>query len=328
MVGSVNTKGSSVNADPRFSTGVAIGAGSALAAWVGYGCYTMTGNIQWRLPLALQVVFPAILGLGIYTVPESPRWLLQRDDPDKALAVLMKIHADAQDLDGAFAHREYSIMREQFALETNVIGLQAYKEIFTKAHNLKRLALGFGVMFGGQCTGTLVINYYAVSLYSSIGYTGRQAFLLSAGYVTVSILGNAITAILVDRGGRVNFLVIGFGALVLVLIGEIAMLSLPTHEQTAGTAAGAIVFLFMHIFFYASFIDATTYIYVSEIFPTRLRAVGTSLSISGLFLASLVFTQAASSAFQAIHWRYYIVFAVLTAIYAVLLCSSSPRPRA
>ena len=49
-------------------------------------------------------------------------------------------------------------MREQFALETNVIGFQAYREIFTKAHNLKRLALGFGVMFGGQCTGTLVIN--------------------------------------------------------------------------------------------------------------------------------------------------------------------------
>ncbi|OAP65611.1 hypothetical protein AYL99_01583 [Fonsecaea erecta] len=307
--------------------GVAIGAGSALAAWVGYACYTMTGNIQWRLPLALQVVFPAILGLGIYTVPESPRWLLQRDDPDKALAVLMKIHANAQDPDGAFAHREYNIMREQFALETNVIGIAAYKEIFTKAHNLKRLALGFGVMFGGQCTGTLVINYYAVSLYSSIGYTGRQAFLLSAGYVTVSILGNAITAILVDRGGRVNFLIVGFAGLVLVLIGEIAMLSLPAHEQTSGTAAGAIVFLFMHIFFYGSFIDATTYIYVSEIFPTRLRAVGTSLSISGLFLASLIFTQAASSAFKAIHWRYYIVFTVLTAIYVVLLWLFFPETK-
>jgi hypothetical protein len=56
------------------STGVAIGAGSALAAWVGYACYVMTGNIQWRLPLALQMVCPAVLVLGIYTIPESPRW--------------------------------------------------------------------------------------------------------------------------------------------------------------------------------------------------------------------------------------------------------------
>jgi len=73
------------------------------------------------------------------------------------LAVLMKIHANVRDPQGEFAHREYNIMREQFALD-NVAGTNAYKEIFTKAHNLKRLALGFGVMFGGQCTGTLVIN--------------------------------------------------------------------------------------------------------------------------------------------------------------------------
>ncbi|KIW89606.1 uncharacterized protein Z519_09762 [Cladophialophora bantiana CBS 173.52] len=152
-------------------------------------------------------------------------------------------------------------MREQ-SVETNAIGLKAYEENFTKAHNLKRLALGFGVIFGCQCTSTLVIDYYAVSLYSSIGYTIRRAFLLSAGYVTVSILGNAITATLVDRGGRVNLL---------------------------RTAAGTIAFLFMHIFFYASFLDATTAIDVSEIFPTRLRA------------------------------RYYIVFTVLTFTIAIRL---------
>jgi MFS family permease len=105
------------------------------------------------------------------------------------------------------------------------------------------------------------------------------------------------------------------------------MLSLPVHEQNSGTAAGAVVFLFLHIFFYASFIDATTYIYVSEIFPTRLRAVGTSLSISGLFLASLIFTQAASSAFKAIQWRYYIVFAVLTFIFVVLLWFFYPETK-
>ena len=189
----------------------------------------------------------------------------------------------------------------------------------------------------------LIVADYAVSLYSSIGFVGRRAILFSAGYVTVSIPSNAITAILVDRGGRVRFLsklfqveidyadshvaVIGFGSLVLVLIGEIVMLSLPAHSQNSGTAAGAVVFLFLHIFFYASFIDATTYIYVSEIFPTRLRAVGTSLSISGLFLASLIFTQAASSAFEAIKWRYYILFTVLTFIFTVILFLFYPETK-
>jgi hypothetical protein len=85
------------------------------------------------------------------------RIVLQKDQHEKALAVLMRIHTNTKDPSGTFAKAEYDIMREQFLLEhTN--GLNAYKEMFTKPHNRKRLALGFGIMFGGQCTGTLVIN--------------------------------------------------------------------------------------------------------------------------------------------------------------------------
>ena len=54
--------------------GVFIGAGYALAGWVGYACYNLEGNIQWRLPLALQVVAPALLLAGVFFLPESPRW--------------------------------------------------------------------------------------------------------------------------------------------------------------------------------------------------------------------------------------------------------------
>lgn len=105
------------------------------------------------------------------------------------------------------------------------------------------------------------------------------------------------------------------------------LLSLPLDQQTSGTAAGAVFFLFGHIVFYASFIDATTYIYVSEIFPTRLRAAGTSISISGLFLASLIFTQAASSAFDAIGWKYYILFTILTAAVIAILWFFYPETK-
>lgn len=56
------------------TSGVLIGTGYALAGWVGYATYTMKGNIQWRLPLALQVVPPGLLLAGIFLLPESPRW--------------------------------------------------------------------------------------------------------------------------------------------------------------------------------------------------------------------------------------------------------------
>lgn len=54
--------------------GVLIATGYSLAGWVGYACYTVGGNLQWRLPLALQVIPPGLLLMGVYFLPESPRW--------------------------------------------------------------------------------------------------------------------------------------------------------------------------------------------------------------------------------------------------------------
>lgn len=104
------------------------------------------------------------------------------------------------------------------------------------------------------------------------------------------------------------------------------MARLDTHPSF-GLSAAAIFFLFGHIAFFSSCIDATTYIYTSEIFPNHLRARGLSLSTSGLFLASLTFTQAATSALAAIGWQYYIVFTVLSAAMIVLLYFYYPETK-
>ena len=78
----------------------------------------------------------------------------------------------------------------------------------------------------------------------------------------------------------------------LALVGEVITLSLLKDESgSRSVASAAVFFLFLHVGFYASFVDATTYIYASEIWPTPLRAKGLSLSISGLFLASLAVLQ-------------------------------------
>ena len=60
----------------------------------------------------------------------------------------------------------------------------------------------------------------------------------------------------------------------------------------------AVFFLFLHIRFYGTTVDANTYIYAAEIFPNPLRARGIGISISGLFMAVIVFTSAAPTAFD------------------------------
>ncbi|KAK2935211.1 Major facilitator, sugar transporter-like [Fusarium oxysporum f. sp. vasinfectum] len=306
--------------------GVLIGTGYSIAGWVGYACYPLNGNLQWRIPLALQAVTPALLLIGTFLLPESPRWLLQNDYPDEALVVLKRLHANVHDSEFEFARKEFHDMQQQLNLE-KAVGKDSYLDLLTERSMLKRVAAGFLTMFGAQCTGTLVINNYGTVLYSNVGYEGRIAIAFTAGWVTVSIAGNAITAMFVDRLGRVKFMIIGFSGIVCVLIGEIICLALLEKRQSYGLSIAAIAFLYGHIAFFSSCIDATTYIYASEIFPTHHRARGLSLSLSGLFLASLCFTQAATSALAAISWRYYIVFTVTSALMVVVLFLYFPETK-
>lgn len=55
--------------------GVMICTGYTIASWIGVGFYFVPGtNKQWRGPLAIQVIFPLLLCIGVFYVPESPRW--------------------------------------------------------------------------------------------------------------------------------------------------------------------------------------------------------------------------------------------------------------
>ncbi|KAK5215196.1 hypothetical protein LTR99_011222 [Exophiala xenobiotica] len=84
------------------------------------------------------------------------------------------------------------------------------------------------------------------------------------------------------------------------------------------TAAAAVFFLFWHITMFCVSVDATTYIYASEIFPTPLRARGIGISITGLFVATIIFLQVAPTAFAAIIGYYYLVGAGVTIFFAIL----------
>ncbi|KAK9452428.1 hypothetical protein V1511DRAFT_247917 [Dipodascopsis uninucleata] len=105
------------------------------------------------------------------------------------------------------------------------------------------------------------------------------------------------------------------------------MLGVFEGKNNFGGNAAAIFFLFLHIASFGTFVDATTYVYCSEIFPTHLRARGSSIAISGLFFATIIFTDAAPTAFAKIGWKYYIVFIVLTVINIGLVMKFWPETK-
>lgn len=65
---------------------------------------------------------------------------------------------------------------------------------------------------------------------------------------------------------------------------------------------------------YGCCVDATTYVYCSEIFPSHIRARGVAFSLAVLFLTAMVYLEAAPTAFAQVGWKYYLVFLILTSI--------------
>lgn len=104
----------------------------------------------------------------------------------------------------------------------------------------------------------------------------------------------------------------GYTGVIVALIGECISVSIFQHNGSKAAVNAAIFFLFFHMACFSTTCDATSYIYASEIFPTPVRARGLAVSISGLFLATIIFLQCAPTAFATIGWRYYIVFIACT----------------
>ncbi|RSL55136.1 hypothetical protein CEP53_007204 [Fusarium sp. AF-6] len=97
--------------------GVMLCTGYSIASWTGVGFYFLEGtNKQWRGPLAIQVVFPLLLCIGVFFLPESPRWLLVQDDGERAYREFKRIHlSGSNDIDAQSIENEFILLRAQVA---------------------------------------------------------------------------------------------------------------------------------------------------------------------------------------------------------------------
>jgi MFS family permease len=138
--------------------GAALLFGYMLASWIGYGFYLYrpAGNIQWRAPLAFQVVWPTILLCGLWWMPESPRWLLINDRPEEADRVLRKLHTPEE------AKVEFFQIQKQMEVDRRLPS--SYVSMFTKPSYRKRTLIAIATTCSVQFSGILVINVSALEI--------------------------------------------------------------------------------------------------------------------------------------------------------------------
>ncbi|KAJ5616241.1 hypothetical protein N7537_001355 [Penicillium hordei] len=270
--------------------------GYMLSGWVGYACYYATGPLSgfgWRFPLALQCLPALVLLLGSPWLPRSPRWLISKGKFDEAQHVLQRLRQSPDDPDNLAAKEEFFQTKEQIRLEAERLATygNVWKAVVTKKAYRKRMAIGFLTQWGAEFGGPLIINNYAVLLYTNLGMEGGMPLLLSAVWLTTAgLIYNPLGAWLHDKvNSRRGMYMTGFVGIIISTSCLAAMTA-----QYAGTTNK--VGNGFGIFF-ITFCDTTMYLYVSEIFPTEIRPIGMGFSLFGQFASTLILLQTAPMGF-------------------------------
>lgn len=109
-------------------SGCGISFGTMMSNWVGFACgYAPYGQVQWRLPLGIQIPCGVIMFAGLSTfMPNSPRQLIRKGKVTQAREEFSKIRRDLQSPDMV---REFTLMRAQIEYEMSR-ELKSFRGVF------------------------------------------------------------------------------------------------------------------------------------------------------------------------------------------------------
>jgi hypothetical protein len=152
--------------------------GVLISYCVGLGTVKIPGENSWRVATALQVIPGVILIIASFTIPESPRWMLERhpERPERVLKKLAQIRRLPEDdpevqeeyLDLIAAH-EYRMEHE---------GDYTWKKFLSTYAIWKRIAYGMATMALGQISGVGALMLYGVLIFEGLGFSSHTESLL------------------------------------------------------------------------------------------------------------------------------------------------------
>jgi MFS transporter, SP family, arabinose:H+ symporter len=227
--------------------------------------YLMVDDKAWRGMFASASIPAIILTLGVFFLPESPRWLVSvgRDkDANDCLEKLGRIDVAS----------EIESIKKTVALEEHG---NNWRLLF-KTPLLSTMMLGFFLLAFQQLSGINVIIYYAPEIFKNLGFTTMTTQILATlGIGIVNMLVTVLALFWVDKIGRRKLALFGFSGTFISLIG----LSVCYFIGAKHLNSLSILFITMYIFSFAIALGPIPFIIMSEIFPLNVRGAGMSLSL-------------------------------------------------
>jgi sugar porter (SP) family MFS transporter len=253
--------------------------GVAMTNW---GMSSYDGDVSWRIPVSLQMVWSAGLLVGFILSPESPRFLAKKgrwEECRKNLANLRGVPADDPEIDVEMDEVHAATLKDAER------GQARYAECFSpKDRILWRTMIGILVQVGQQVTGINFFFSYGVQFAQTAGLNDAYVFQIILASVNVLMSFPGILA--VDRAGRRPVLLTGAA---IMFIGQIVTGAL-SKAHPDDEVVGKLLIFFTTIFVaaFASSWGPVAWVVCGETFPIRLSNLCVTLGTGANWLFNLI----------------------------------------
>lgn len=232
------------------------------------------GQSGWRWMFGITAIPALLFFIGMFFVPESPRWLAKNGKSKNARAILQKIGGETYSV-AALGDIERTLVNETEKVN--------FRDLFEPKMK-KVLLLGVTLAVFQQWCGINVIFNYAEDIFRSAGYDISSVLKNIAWTGSVNMAFTFVALGVVDRGGRRPLMLFGSAALAIIY----AAMAVCYHGHVQGLPM--LLLVLAAIACYSMSLAPVTWVVISEIFPNRIRGAAMAIAVAALWLACFLLT--------------------------------------
>jgi len=235
------------------------------------------GATEWRTMFGIEAVPAAVFYLLMFATPRSPRWLVAQGRRDEAVAVLESLGAPS-------VEAEVQQIEESLALEHHSVQEPLFQAIYKQP-----IMLAIAIATFNQLSGINALMYYAPQIFQMAGAGEESALLQAVALGGTNLVFTMAALLVIDSFGRRKLMIVGsIGYIVSLAATAAAFYTYGTEfDEFGGTVVlvSLLVFIASHAFGQG----AVIWVFLSEIFPNRVRARGHALGcFTHWFFAALI----------------------------------------
>lgn len=303
--------------------------GIMLSFWVNYSAsknFAPT-DMQWRMPLIVQLVPGVFFVVLMSFQPESPRWLVEHGHYDRAAKSLARasgttasdpdVQLVLEEIKADYQGKQLTTLRQQFVMmgESRTTALRCFIPSL--------------VMFWQQATGTNAINYFSPTIFANLGISSRTSGLFATGiYGVVKTVAVALVlAFAVEGLGRKRCLIYGgLGqALMMLWIGGFA--AVHSSPDIVPASYVSIVAVYLYAVFYCIGWGPLPWVVAAEVAPNHVRTAALAVAIGVNWLFSFTVSKLTPIMLNRITYGTYLVFGVFCLLMATWAYFFLPETR-